>query len=52
MFSRFDKAHIAGLSTMLVTALSTFIPDMPAEVVAGAGALFSWLLTYAVPNKA
>lgn len=51
MFSRFDKAHVAALTAALGSILTGFVPDMPAEVVAGIVGAIAWVLTYEVPNK-
>ena len=52
MFSRFDKAHAAAIAAAACGLLAAMVPDMPDEVIAGVTAAVTWLLTYAIPNKA
>lgn len=51
MFSRFDKAHVAGIAAAITGLVTALVPDVPAEAAAGIGFAAAWLLTYLIPNK-
>lgn len=48
---QFNKAHVAAIAAAITGVLPVFVPSMPGEAVAGVGAIFSWLATFAIRNK-